>query len=61
MKGEADLSDLANVLLAIAMIASAALIVGGVRMLRLPENRRRGVLMIVAALVLIGNVAILTV
>lgn len=55
------MSDLANALLAIAMIAAAALIVGGIRLMRIPENRTRGVLMIVAALVLIGNVAILTI
>ncbi len=45
--------------LGIAMLAAFALLFGGLRLLRGGE-RRKGVLMLVAAIVLIGNVAILT-
>jgi high-affinity Fe2+/Pb2+ permease len=55
------LGDFAATAMAIAMVAAFLLVIGGVRLLRQPENRRRGVLMLVAAAVLIGNVAILTV
>ena len=47
--------------MAIAMIAAFLLVIGGMRLLRQPENRKRGGLMLVAAAVLIGNVAIWTV
>ena len=47
--------------LALAMIAAFALIAGGVSLLRRGADRTRGWLMIVAALVLIGNVAVWTV
>ena len=47
--------------MAIAMIAAFLLLFGGIRLLRQPDNRKRGVLMLVAAAVLIGNVAIWTV
>lgn len=43
------------------MIAAFALIVGGGMLLRSQETRTRGVLMIVAALVMIGNVLIWTI
>ena len=44
---------------AIAMLAAFALALFGVRLLRGPE-RGRGLLMLVAALVLVGNVVIWT-
>ena len=47
--------------LAIAMIAAFLLAIGAIRLLRQPENRKRGILMLIAAAVLIGNVAIWTV
>ena len=47
--------------LALAMIAAFLLIVFGVRMAIKGGDRKRGVLMIVAAAVLVGNVVILTV
>ena len=56
-----DLGDFAATAMAVAMIAAFLLVFGGIRLLRQPENRKRGVLMLVAAAVLIGNVAILTV
>lgn len=46
-------------LLSIAMVAVVALMWGGVRLLRRAEDRKRGVLMIVAAVVLLGNVLII--
>ncbi|WP_201752607.1 hypothetical protein [Sphingomonas changnyeongensis] len=53
----------AALVLSVLMIASAGLLLGGIATLRrgLGQDRRRGWLMIVAALVLAGNVAILTV
>ena len=43
------------------MIAAFALVVGGIRLIRRKEDRGRGVLMLIAAAVLVGNVMILTV
>jgi len=44
---------------AILMIAAFALVLGGVSLIR-RGNRQKGVLMIVCAVVFVGNVAILT-
>ena len=55
------MENISSVLLAIAMIAAFLLGAGGVKLARVPETRTRGLLMIVAALVLIANVAIWTV
>ena len=49
-----------SLLLSIAMLAAIVLLVFGIKMTRKVEDRRRGVLMIVAALVLIANVLIWT-
>ena len=46
---------------ALAMICAFLLIVGGVKLALIPDSRKRGILMIVAALVLVGNVLIWTV
>jgi hypothetical protein len=46
------------ILLSIAMIAAFALAIGGAYRLRVPADRFRGALMIVAALVLVGNALI---
>ena len=43
------------------MICAFVLIVGGVKLALIPDSRQRGILMIVAALVLIGNVLIWTI
>jgi hypothetical protein len=48
-------------MLAIVMIAAFALVIGAFKLLREPQNRRRGVLMLVAAAVLVMNVMIWTV
>jgi high-affinity Fe2+/Pb2+ permease len=47
--------------MAVAMLAAFALIVVGVRLALRPGERKRGLLMIVAAAVLIGNVLIWTI
>jgi len=47
--------------LALAMIAAFLLILFGVRMAWLGKDRKRGLLMLAAAAVLVGNVVILTV
>ena len=52
------MTGLAGVALSIAMIAIVALIWGGTRTIR--ADRKRGILMIAAALVLLGNVLIIT-
>jgi len=54
------MSSLASAALAIAMIASFLLVLGAVRLLRIPDTRNRGWLMLAAAVVLFGNVAIWT-
>ena len=46
--------------MALAMIAAFLLAIGGVRLAMRKEDRKRGLLMIVAAVVLVGNVLILT-
>ena len=46
--------------MAIAMIAAFLLILGGIRLLRRTDSRGKGVLMLVAAVVLVGNVLIWT-
>ena len=47
--------------MAIAMVAAFLLIVGGIKLARRKEDRGRGLLMIVAAAVLVMNVAIWTI
>jgi len=51
----------ASLELGIAMIAAFLLIAGGIVLIRRDHDRKRGVLMLVAAAVLIANVAIWTV
>ena len=53
--------DFAALAMAIAMLAAFALVFGGVKLALKPEDRKRGVLMIVAAAVLVGNVLMWTV
>jgi hypothetical protein len=47
--------------MAIAMIAAFLLILGGIRLMRTPASRGKGILMLIAAAVLVANVAILTI
>ena len=46
--------------MAVAMLAAFALVIGGVKLALRPDDRKRGALMIVAALVLVGNVLVWT-
>ena len=55
------MDDFASGAMALAMIAAFLLIAGGVKLARDRQTRGRGVLMIVAALVLVMNVMIWTV
>ena len=55
------METLANWALGLAMTAAFLLILGGIVMIRRDHDRKRGLLMLGAAAVLIGNVAIWTV
>jgi hypothetical protein len=55
------MGTIASATLTIAMIAAFALALGGIRLIRRGEYRQQGWLMIVAALVLFGNVLVWTV
>ena len=52
---------LANWALGLAMVAAFLLVIGGIVLIRRDHDRKRGVLMLVAAAVLVANVAIWTV
>ena len=54
------MGDISDAAMALTMLAAFALTAGGVKLAMARETRARGVLMIVAALVLIGNVLIWT-
>ena len=55
------MTPLANLMLSILMLAAGGLVWGGVTIIRRGPKPLNGWLMIVAAVVLIGNVLILTV
>ena len=55
------MGTIASATLGIAMIAVFLLLLGGIRLVRRREHRQQGWLMIVAAMVLLGNVLIWTV
>ena len=50
---------MSDLFLSIAVIASSALVWGGVRLIRTAQEVRKGRLMIIAALVLLANVLII--
>ncbi|HEX6740942.1 MAG TPA: hypothetical protein VF079_03995 [Sphingomicrobium sp.] len=54
------MSDFASLILAVAMIAAFLLAAAGVKLALARESRTRGVLMVVAAAVIVMNVAIAT-
>jgi hypothetical protein len=56
---EAEMGTVASAALGLGMIASLILLVGGVRLVK--RDRKRGLLMVAAALVIFGNVLIWTV
>jgi carbon starvation protein CstA len=49
----------ADFVLSIAMLATVALIIGAIGLIRVEKDRRRGVLMLVAAIVLLINVLLI--
>ena len=49
---------MSDAILSLAVIASAALVWGGIRLIRAKNEVRKGWLMITAALVMLGNVLI---
>ena len=53
------MSPAASLLLSLLMLASFALIAGGAWLIRRGRDRRKGALMLVAALVLVGNVLVI--
>ena len=55
------MKTIASAALAMAMIAAFLLTAGGIRLIRRGEYRQQGWLMIVAAMVLVGNVLVWTV
>ena len=55
------MGGLVSTMMAIGMIAAFLLVFGGIRLVRRKEDRSRGVLMLIAAAVLVGNVVILTI
>jgi hypothetical protein len=55
------LEGLGATMMAIGMIAAFLLVLGGIKLVRSKEDRGRGILMLVAAAVLMGNVVILTI
>jgi hypothetical protein len=55
------MTDLSPILLSIMMIGSFLLAAGGFYMIAKGRNGRQGVLMLIAALVMLGNVLIWTV
>ncbi|MGH6781891.1 MAG: hypothetical protein ACREB5_07295 [Sphingomonadaceae bacterium] len=54
------MEGIAGIAPAIAMLAIFALIVGGIYLIRTGRDRRKGVLMLVAAAVFFGNVLLWT-
>ena len=55
------MDSFSSVAMAAAMVAAFLLAAGGVKLIRARQTRTRGVLMIVAALVIVTNVMIWTV
>ena len=55
------MTGVSSFVLGLAMLAAFVLAWGAVKLLRTGGDRKRGVLMLVAALVLLGNVLILTI
>ena len=55
------METLANWALGLAMVAAFLLVIGGIALIRRDHDRKRGLLMLAAAAVLVANVAIWTV
>ncbi len=54
------MTGIASAAMALAMIAAFLLTIGGVRLAMRKDDRQRGLLMLAAAIVLVGNVLIWT-
>jgi hypothetical protein len=59
-EGLKTMTGAGSTLMALAMIAAFLLIAGGGKMAIAPEHRKRGMLMILAGAVVIGNVLVWT-
>jgi hypothetical protein len=55
------MANFSSILMAVAMVSALLLLIGGVKLTLDRQTRARGVLMIVAALVIVMNVTIWTV
>ena len=55
------MENISSLAMALGMVAAFLLLIGGIRLAAVPQTRGKGVLMIVAALVLVTNVMIWTV
>ena len=60
VKGNEGVGDVSAVAMALAMLAAFVLTIGGTKLALKRDTRTRGILMIVAAAVLVGNVLIWT-
>ena len=60
MKEEVAIGEFASAAMSVAMVAAIILAIAGVKLALKPDQRSRGLLMIVAAAVLVGNVVIWT-
>jgi hypothetical protein len=61
VKREGVLSGLGSTVMAVGMIGAFMLVIGGITLIRRKDDRGRGILMLVAAAVIIVNVAVLTI
>jgi high-affinity Fe2+/Pb2+ permease len=61
VKSDEEMSNFSSLALTVAMIAAFLLIVGGVKLAMVRQTRVRGVLMVIAAAVIVMNVMIWTV
>ena len=61
VKRNVSMQNFSSIAMAMAMVAAFLLAIGGVRLVLARQTRGRGVLMIVAALVIVMNVTIWTV
>ena len=61
MKSASEMPNFSSVALTLAMISAFLLAAGGAKLTLAPQTRGRGILMLVAALVIVTNVMIWTV
>ena len=61
MKSGAEMQNFSSVVMTLAMIAAFLLLIGGLKLAIDRQTRVRGILMVIAALVIVTNVMIWTV